>query len=183
MKKLGYIAGACLTATFLAACGGATQSVSPSTPTRYNVERSEVQAGASSVHPLSSLKGETFAASDVEVKGACPQAVAQFSTSGAAAGPYPGTFKATGSWYDTFSNKLGFRWHFKESFTITSGHSTISGTISKHRGGEGVGPMDCHHFGPAPKKRGLTFVSRSLGSRGLATVGDIKKGYLKETLH
>ncbi len=183
MKKLGYIAGVCLTATFLAACSGANQSVSPSTPMQYNVERSEVQAGASSVRPLSSLKGETLAASDVAVKGACPQAVAQFSASGEAAGPYPGTFKTTGSWYDTFSNRFGFRWHFKESFTITSGHNAISGTISKHHGGEGVGPMDCHHFGPAFKERGLRFVSRSLGIRGLATVGDIKKGYLKETLH
>lgn len=70
-----------------------------------------------------------------------------FSVRGAATGPYPGTFTATGGW-DAFARLPSIEvWSFNESFTITSGSSQISGTIS---GGADVypGPDGLHVVWP-----------------------------------
>lgn len=59
-----------------------------------------------------------------------------FTAHGTATGSYPGTFTASGSWDSGESNGGHGQWiccpwwSFSESFTITSGSSSISGTIT-----------------------------------------------------
>jgi hypothetical protein len=59
-----------------------------------------------------------------------------FTAHGTAAGSYPGTFTASGSWDSGESNGGHGQWiccpwwSFSEAFTITSGSSSISGTIT-----------------------------------------------------
>jgi hypothetical protein len=74
-----------------------------------------------------SLAGESLAGTDV-VTGQCPPpgdaGSLPFSASGAASGPYPGTFTETGYW----ELDLEVLSAFHSSFTITSGLTTITGT-------------------------------------------------------
>jgi hypothetical protein len=88
-------------------------------------------------------------------------------------------FKATGSWVWVLN--MIVHWGFSESFTITSGSKTISGTISGGALSAKRPAMECRDFGPAYKKWALAYTAGS--ASGIATVGRIKKGYLRETLH
>lgn len=161
----------------LAACGGGTQSFSSSAPLQENLGFRSALTPAVSEKPLYSLSGEHFTASDVQVSGKCPGSDARFSATGTTVGPYPGTFEATGNWYDKFSNEHGFQWYFKESFTIASGSNSIVGTISKFHPGHGAGPMDCLQFGRGELRY-------EVGSTvGHAIVAKIKNGYLAQRLY
>ncbi len=94
-----------------------------------------------------------------------------FSVSGNATGVYPGTFVATGGW--AFLANI-FQWEFSESFTITSGLSEVSGTISGQ--GSGHGPDGCSAFGPADLQYSTT------GAQGEVNI-TIRKHDFRETLH
>jgi hypothetical protein len=201
MNSYSYRAAATLTVVFvslaLAACGGTPSQFSPPAPLQQNAVRSGINSTPSSVQPLiSSLKGEVFTASHVKLgvasDGACPGVKPQcktggsvgnsFSARGTAKGPYPGRFTAKGSWVRVWTILicLPCYWKFTESFTITSGSTTISGTISG-KGNLPGPPMSHDAFGPAYKNWGLAYAAGS--ASGLATVGEIKSDYLKETLH
>lgn len=68
-----------------------------------------------------------------------------FHAHGEATGPYNGTFVASGHWEYKYEFPLAL-WDLVENFTITSGTSTLSGTV---RGGGGTGPFPtCTSFGP-----------------------------------
>lgn len=86
-----------------------------------------------------SLSSEVLTASKVTLKSWYRQGEAAgvlFKTDGAAAGPFPGTFTASGSWGVYGLSVCAFG----ESFTIKSGSSSVSGTIS---GSWPVGSKQC----------------------------------------
>ena len=90
--------------------------------------------GAVEAHaaPPSSLAGETFTSSEVKgstLTGTCTgngnEGSFNFSVSGTAAGPFPGTFTESGSFSTARS---GFPISFSSTFTITSAAGTVTGT-------------------------------------------------------
>ena len=88
----------------------------------------------------SSLAGETFTSRDVRgstLTGACTgdnEGSFNFSVSGTAAGPFPGTFTESGSFTAGVSG--GFLTAFSSTFTITSTAGTVTG--SKSLGENGI---------------------------------------------
>jgi hypothetical protein len=162
-------------AAFLSACASGGSQLAPAGPA--------IGFNGVSAKPLTSpLSREVLSATSVQVTPIdCIHNVqsASFTASGTAAGPYPGTFVANGSW--NYSVGPGGRASsaFNESFTITSGTSTVSGTIA---GSWGVPPMplNCHGFGPANKQDGLTYSSGSW--TGTARSRLITTGQLYEKL-
>jgi hypothetical protein len=96
----------------------------------------------------SSLAGETFTSEAVRpstVTGACTgngdEGSFNFSVSGTAAGPFPGTFTESGSFATLRS---GFLSDFSSTFTITSPSGTVTG--SKRLAGD-TGTASCSPFG------------------------------------
>lgn len=95
--------------------------------------------------------------------------VSAFSRARETAGPYPGTFIATGHWADrivVIGSRQVIEWGFKERFTITSGASRVSGTIE----GGGYGFFGCTEFGPE-----ILQYTSNFGS-GTADIEMIQKG-------
>lgn len=119
--------GICAAATTLAACGGSTQfpnltAQTPlgkaGTPQRVgpNYSGTEVFTGkAKLIKPCHDEKGGSFT---------------HFSAHGNATGPYPGTFTASGLWNFSYNMHHQPSWVFAETFTITTGSSTISGSMN-----------------------------------------------------
>jgi hypothetical protein len=103
----------------------------------------------------------------------CPSL--RFHAHGKAAGPYPGTFIASGHWAAGIvfiGTRQVFEWDFKEKFTITSGASRVSGTIK----GGSYGLFGCTWFGPET----LRYTSNY--GDGNADIQIIEKGDFSETL-
>lgn len=166
----------------LAACGGGGNGVSP-----LPKSVAPLIAAPSSTQPdTSPLRGEVFTASDVTVENnRCRFGVStRFRAKGTTGGPYLGTFVASGKWRDVFAPPSPLRWLFSESFTITSGKHTISGTVVG--GGSGFPSfITCTAFGPATKGAGLKYdamIGKTIYS-GPITVKDIATGSLGEMLH
>jgi hypothetical protein len=126
--------------------------------------------------PGSPLSGEVLTARNVQVTPSCPNIYATFTVAGKARGPYPGTFTASGLWHSI----VGKVAYFSESFTITSGTITISGSITGSWEPLPPMPMTCHYFGPADAGDGLKYSSGS--ASGIVTTGRIKSGHLSEKL-
>ena len=100
----------CVAASLLAGCGG-PQVLEPSSPLTQNYIY---------VHNLGTFSGETFSAKGVHVS--CNKT---FQTSGAASGPFPGTFMLSGE--IKFSFNTGFS--YSEYFTVKSSSRRISGSV------------------------------------------------------
>ena len=101
-----------------------------------------------------------------KVKGMSGAFSVTFSTSGAATGPYPGTFTAAGTWGVNQLEQASF----DESFTITSGASTISGGMSIRPDISNGLALTCMTFGPAV----LRYTSSI--ANGRAKIETIQKG-------
>ncbi len=107
-----------LAAWLLAGCAAPLYSASPS-----SVPQSAVRIATHG------FAGETFASTSVQA--AClltpggPEI--QFTVSGQASGPYPGSFTASGSMLDFALFK---RLTFSETFDVASGTQTLSGTAT-----------------------------------------------------
>jgi hypothetical protein len=93
-----------------------------------------VGLGAAEAHAAtpSSLTGETFTSQEVQgstLTGTCTgdgnQGSFNFSVSGTAAGPFPGTFVEAGSFSTSVSGSV---FDFSSTFTITSTVGTVTGT-------------------------------------------------------
>jgi hypothetical protein len=97
---------------------------------------------------------------------------ASFSAHGNATGPYPGTFTASGSWGEYYGRGGSEVWNFSETFTITSGSSTISGTASR----PGFGMLSCTVL------KNLTVPYTSGSVSGNALINIIQKHDFSETL-
>ena len=117
----------------------------------------------------SSLAGETFMSNNVKgsmLTGACPDNSTggsyNFSVSGTAAGPFPGTFTESGSITTSLS---GHVLTFASSFTIknTAGTITVTGTKSLPTGS--TNEVECSFAGP-----GGTEVQGSIGANYRATI-------------
>jgi hypothetical protein len=104
-----------------------------------------------------------------------------FTAHGTAAGSYPGTFTASGSWDSGESNGGHGQWiccpwwSFSEAFTITSGSSSISGTIT----GFGIdsGPPFSYDV-----VSNLSLPYRASTGNGNANIETIQKGDFSEVL-
>jgi hypothetical protein len=157
---------------------GSSGAQSASTPVIVHGDRAA--SNALSAKPFTSpLSGEVFNASDVSVKNTtCSYYNLEtvFNATGKAKGPYPGTFTASGSW----KHQHNLTWSFNESFTITSGTSTISGTIVWGWLGKPPILITCSTFGPADANDKVTYSSGSWS--GVVTAKGIKTSYLREKL-
>lgn len=96
---------------------------------------------------------------------------ANFSASGMATGPNPGTFSASGSWY--YGGFQNFQWAFTESFGITSESGTINGTMAA--GTFGSPPFTCREV-----KNLMVPYTSGYGS-GSAKI-NIRQGHFREDL-
>jgi hypothetical protein len=178
-----YVLGICAAAGMLTGCGGS--QVAPQDPMQQNAARSGLNTNAGSAKPdTSPLRGEVFTASNVTVKFVGRRGLTlrtNFSASGEATGPQPGTFVAKGSWSTWVLFHPG--WSFSESFTIKSGARTISGTIAGHGACCSL-PISNRTFGPATYHDGLRYKSRINGTLyyGPVTTNKIMAGSLGEML-
>jgi hypothetical protein len=183
ISRVPYALSVCAAAAILAACGGsapfpnpaaqtpvgnartAKQVASPSfaTPQRVgpNSSGTEVLTGkAKLIKPCQYVKGGGWSTS--------------FSAHGNATGPYPGTFTATGYWYALPQSKFGGYdfFLFGETFTMTSGSATISGTSNA---AEFAAPITC----TVVKNLTVSYTSGSV--TGNAKI-NIRSGHIHEYL-
>jgi hypothetical protein len=133
----------------------------------------------------SGLSGEKLTGNKVQLKVSfCNLAggKVRFTARGKTTGPFGGTFAASGTWAFSFGHPPGSS--FRESFTITSGTSTISGTVrgSWSDVGPPAPPMGCSSFGPAGKENDLTYRAGSWGSGSATTTGIMTAGFSESLL-
>lgn len=149
-------------ATMLAGCGGAPSQAAATGPLP--------QPAASSLARAS----EVLTASKVSIKSWYRRGEAageSFKTGGRADGPFPGIFVASGSWGVYGLSVCAFN----ESFTITSGSSSLYGTIS------GSGPVGyCSRFGEKIGPISLEYEVGN-GNTGRVTIKIIRKHAFHET--
>jgi hypothetical protein len=140
-----YLLSVCAAAAMLAGCGGSTQFSSPTgqaptgnaiaskrvaspgfvMPERIDANSSgtEVLIGkAKLIKPCHTIRGK---------HGKNQGSSTNFGAHGNATGPYPGIFTASGGWTISSNSVHQPFWTFAETFTITTGSSTISGTMNK----------------------------------------------------
>jgi len=137
-----------VTAAITAGCGGSqSQLGAAGTLPQVATQRIPI-AGHRGSDPSSP---EILTASHVAIKARCvgsphysETCTANFKTQGTAGGPLSGRFVARGYWFEWILN----RWSFRESFTISSGSSSLSGTISA---GAERNPPYRMTFGPDPE--------------------------------
>ncbi len=127
-----------------------------------------------------SLSGERFQASNVHLKaydGGCigGDIWIDFTAVGAASGPYPGTFKAKGSWFYVKGWVSGEP-NFSETFTITS-KTSISGNVATNDYND-LKINSCRLF-RSHRERALDWYVNS--STGPVIVTNIEKGLLQQS--
>jgi hypothetical protein len=180
--------GTCAVAAVLSACSGAGQP--PVSTVQTPLLASGTAARATSPSGVATAQVPSNPAVSAEIltgkaKVKCKGATT-FRVRGTAAGPYSGTFIATGSW----ASQSGVvqpcgrhenciiifpvqTWDFKEDFTITSGSSAITGHIT----GSGLGdPFSCTAVS------NLVLSYSTLTASGKANVKSITQGDFRETL-
>ena len=155
----------------ITACSGGAQ-VSPAAP-------ADALGAARILAP--NAFGEVLSAHKVTVKKQLcikGSTVVTFSANGTAKGPYPGTFKSTGTWNYTKipGNNI---WTFSQKYVITSGSgSEVDGTIT---GNGSKIKATCKEFGPATGSAKMRFTL--LQNTGSATTSAIHNGSLLEHLN
>jgi hypothetical protein len=134
-----YALVVCAAAVMLADCGGSAQLPNPTSQTSLGnasaADRAALPNDASSER-IGSDSPSTETLTAKRVTHHCfwngTATICHFRTTapGTAVGPYPGTFTAHGSSSEGSGRHGQPLWSFKEAFTITSGSSTVTGTIS-----------------------------------------------------
>jgi hypothetical protein len=165
----------------LAGCGGATQFPNPTAQTAVSNALSS-KAVTSPSFAMPERAGPNSSGTEVltgkaklikpchYVKGGWSTS---FSAHGNATGPYPGTFTATGSWYGYRSSIGGYDFFlFVDTFTVTSGSATISGTSNA---AAFAAPISCTVV------KNVTVSYRSGSVTGNAKI-DIRSGHIHEYL-
>jgi hypothetical protein len=188
--KLRYVTqnplSVCVAITILAGCSGSAQLPNPIAQAplgngRIADDAAFLKAAAPARSDLFSTGSELLTGVNFRFHPKCPHEGPEprswsetFSASGTATGPYPGTFTGQGSW-EAVAHLPQFEfWSFDESFTITSGTSQVSGTISAYASAY-PGPDSCTGFGPAV----LQYTTKSV--QGNANV-KVTKYHFGETL-
>jgi hypothetical protein len=183
ISRAPYVLSVCAAAAMLAGCGGSRQLPNPAaqTPlgnagTHQMTSSNENLTGAATlgrcrehyIHQGNIILGEAYRT--------------DFHAHGKAAGTYSGTFTASGHWgfsYEFIQSGVLEFWDLAEKFTITSGASTVSGTIRGAGAGGGSAPFPtCTSFGPVTYN--LQYAS-NFGD-GNADTQIIKQGDFGETL-
>lgn len=169
----------CATAAMLAGCGGSAQLPNPPAATPLaGVRTAERIALPGYAHPGavgsdSSSAEILIGNATVKCFGGPPGHGGFIVKRGTATGPYPGTFAANGGWTDQDGSRP---WVFSESFTIKSGNTKISETIS------GSGKKNgsyCSTFGPNVMRYATT---SGRNHKGKAHITIIQQGDFSETL-
>lgn len=99
---------------------------------------------------------------------------ATFSAAGKASGVYRGTFAASGNWTYTDANR---DWSFNETFTITTAHRKIDGTV---QGGRYCVTLQCGF--EMPKVLAYS-INGAAGKATAKATAKIREGHFKETLY
>lgn len=106
-----------------------------------------------------------------------------FTASGTATGPYPGTFTASGHFWDVNDSGSFFIWGFEENFFITTSSGSIGGFVNvsaQYSGGPGprIPLMRCLLFGPAGPRSDMRYSTVSVArfSSGSLRVDRIRNG-------
>lgn len=187
ISRVPYALSACAAAAMLAACGGSGQLPNPAAQTPLGNAGIHRMPSPNDTTPLGIRPNSsgTEKLSGTARLGQCREHYIfdgnivvgeayrmDFRGRGHATGPNPGTFTAHGHW--GFEYEFGSEfWQLVEDFTITSGASTISGTIQGGGPGGGSAPFPtCTLFGPEMASYG----------NGNAYIKRIKQGGFRETL-
>ena len=173
-----YAVIVCAAIITLGGCGGSAQFPNPTAQAALGsarrMDRAESPNYTAPEHVgADSSSSETIKGSATVACGPPPPGRGDFAVKGGTAtGPYPGTFRAKG----IFTNKggVGGSWYFDESFTIKSGSSRISGTIS---GSGKKGVASCPTFGPH-----VLHYATTSGHKGKAQITIIQPSGFNETL-
>jgi hypothetical protein len=186
ISRVPYALSVCAVAAMLTGCGGSTQFPNPTAQTpvgnainskrvaspsfatseRVGSHSSSTEAltgKAKLIKPCHTIRGK---------HGKNQGSRTTFSAHGKATGPYPGTFTASGSWTTSCNRVFQCFWTFGETFTITSGSSTISGTAFT----PGFGQLSCTVV------ENLTVPYTSGSVSGSALINIIQKQDFSETL-
>lgn len=129
-----YATAICVAALFLGGCGGAQSVASPAQNyfrSTRSVDRVALPGYATQEDVGFDKSSEHLSASHVHIGEISVGGVVQYSykTKGAAAGPYPGRFTASGGYGgDNYGRRHG--WYFNESFVISANSVLIKGHIS-----------------------------------------------------
>jgi hypothetical protein len=140
-------------AAILGGCGESTQSLNPAGQTPLGIARALNQhalprVDSEGIEPgakgLERLHARELIIRCKNYNGGSNPTVCNFHTTvpGTAKGPYPGTFTASGGW--TSGEHIGHS--FIESFTISSGSSQVTGSISFHTFSGQGGPVGTYQY-------------------------------------
>ena len=187
ISRAHYVLSVCAAAAMLAGCGGATQFPNPTAQTAVgNALTSKAVTSPNSAMPermgANSSGNEVLTGKAKLIKpchaihgkhGKGGGWSTHFSAHGNATGPYPGTFTASGSWTVSCNRVLQCSWTFNETFTITSGSSTISGT---------AGTLGFYGAPGCAVVNNLTVPYTSGSVSGNALINTIQKQHFSETL-
>ena len=168
-------------AAMLAGCGGSAQLPTPAaqTLTGSAIHRTASPNDAVSEQVASNPASPEILAGKAKVK--CGNRKTRFSAHGTATGSYPGTFTASGSWDSREITGhhaqwiMCCEWYFTENVTITSGSSTISGSMNGFGMGPGA-PFSCTAVS------NLALPYRTSIGNGNADIEAIQQGDFSETL-
>jgi hypothetical protein len=159
-----------LALALLAGCSAGAGSLATPYAAQQSASGLAWRVNAAGVQPLS-LKGENFQGRARTFS--CLSELIGFGTnfhaSGIAKGPISGTFTAQGDWGEHQPLFNDHSWSFEETFTIVSGTSSFSGSVSGSSNGSGPwhSHMSCTNFGSDHR---LSFTLDSDSGRAKATV-------------
>lgn len=147
--------GVSVTTIFLVSCGGPAQILDPTLPNPGSFQNS--------IRPDRTGPAERLTATRISYRCLYNRGITEktsFAASGSAVGSLPGAFTATGKW-----RLRSHKWIFAEAFTITSGGSQISGTVSGAGTESPSEYISCQDFSERPMDYAI-----GSGDTGTATV-------------
>jgi hypothetical protein len=177
-----YALGICVGIAIFAGCSSGGSQVAPAGPMQQSDAQSGVNMKAPSAKPFPlGLGGEVLNATNVTLKTYCygkGAFVTDFSASGTASGPYPGSFLANGHWMQGSNFHHYPEWYVYEYLTIDSRKRSFVFAAAGGGGGTAYW-MTCKTLGPAYNKLG--YETGKL--HGVVYFIRIYSGYLKEIMH